>query len=296
MRTAPDTHANHPAIGVGCALVAASAASLTGILLRHIEAADAWQILFWRSGAFALTFLLFTIIRYRRRAAAALWAVGWPGVVAAVCLSASFITFIFAMLLTTVAAAVFVFSTAPLIAALLGMLVLKERPPVSAWLGISVMLPGMAMIMADGLLDGAILGYLMAIAATLGYSGGIVALRKRKHVDMVPTLFLAGILAMGVSGFFVDGLVINANDFMLSILLGIIPLGFQYLFITLATKYVSAAEVTLLMLSEAVLSPLWVWLGVGETPGLLTLLGGAIMILAVCGYTITVLRQTRKSA
>ena len=114
-------------LGLAGVLLAALAASSAGILLRQIETADGWQILFYRSLAFVAVLLVYICAQRRRDTLRAFLAIGWPGVVVALALGGAFIAFIFSMLLTTVAQAVFILSASPFFAALLGLLFLRER-------------------------------------------------------------------------------------------------------------------------------------------------------------------------
>ena len=60
-------------------------------------------------------------------------------------------------------------------------------------------------------------------------------------------------------------------------------LALPCMMLVVASRYLPPAEVALLTLLEAVLGPLWAWIGVGETPGRATLVGGAIVLAAIAG-------------
>lgn len=277
-------------IGLAGVLLAALAASSAGILLRQIEAADGWQILFYRSLAFVAVLLAYIVAQRRRDTLRAFLAIGWPGLVVALALGGAFIAFIFAMLLTTVAQAVFILSAAPFFAALLGLAVLRERVAALTWVSMAAALAGIGVMMGQGLVGGALLGSLVALAACLGYAAAIVALRAGRRVDMMPATCLAGVFAGGVCFFLAGDLAIGGRDLTFALLLGSAQIGLQYLLITLSARHVPAAQIALVMLVEVVLAPLWVWLGVGEAPSSATLLGGAIVLAAVLAQTLHALR------
>ncbi len=287
---------SYRSVGVAFVLLAAVSASLTGILLRQIEAADAWQVLFYRSGAFSLVLLLIILGRHGGHSRQAFRAIGWPGILAAACLAATFVAFILAMTLTTVAATVFVFSASPFFAALLAWLLLREPVAPRTWIGMTIALPGVGLMVADGLLDGGLVGNLIALAAAVGYAASIVALRMGRGIDMLPVVFLAGLFAMAASGLLTEDLAVGQQDLGFALLLGAGPLGLQYIFLTLGARRLPAAEVTLLTLVEAVLSPFWVWFGVGELPGVLTLFGGGVLLAAVAGHALSGLRRSAPKA
>ena len=104
--------------GLLCLFSATLFTSLAGVILRFVEAADGWQVLFYRSLAFVAVLLLFLVWRHRGATARAFRAVGWPGMAVALALSPAFILFILALLETTVANVVFILSLSPFFAAL----------------------------------------------------------------------------------------------------------------------------------------------------------------------------------
>jgi drug/metabolite transporter (DMT)-like permease len=278
------------ALGLAAVLLAAIAASSAGILVRQIEDASGWQVLFYRSLAFALVVLVVVIGRHRSGTVAAFRAIGVPGLVAAISLGGAFIAFIFALLWTTVAEAVFILSSAPFFAALLARLALGEVVGAATWAAMAVALGGIAVIVGDGLGGGG-WGAAAALAACLGYAGAIVALRAGRHVDMMPATCLSGVFAGLVCLPFAGSLAIGGHDLAFALLLGSGQIGLQYILVTIAARHVPAAQIALLMLVEVALAPLWVWIGVGEVPSGHTLAGGAIVVAAVAAQAVHALRR-----
>ncbi len=258
-----------------------------------IESADGWQVLFYRSVSFAALVFIFMLARDGRAAFQRFGGIGIRGAVVAICLGGAFIAYIFSVLLTTIASAVFILSASPFIAAILSTIFLGERPSKLAWICMSAGLLGVGVMMADGLLGGTILGSAVALIAAAGYAASIVAYRAGKDVDMMPATCLAGVFAALMSAFLVKDFVLSPNDLTFAILLGTMQIGVQYILITIAARYVPAAEVTLLMLTEVIAAPLWVWLAFGETPALLTLAGGAVVLSAVAVQAISALGAER---
>ena len=268
-------------MGIAMVLAGALCGSSAGILVRLIQHADGWQVLFFRSISFALTVFLFMVLQDGHRAVKRFLNVGPPGIVVAVCLGGAFIAYIFALLLTTVANTVLILSASPFFAAIIARAFLGERVSALSWGCMMAGLAGVVVMMADGLIAGTLLGSAVALLATLGYSASVVAYRAGKDIDMMPATCLAGVFAAIASGFWVDNFHLTTNDLAMALLLGTVQIGFQYILITLAARVVPAAEITLLMLLEVVAAPIWVWIGVGEVPAYLTLVGGAIVLTAV---------------
>ena len=141
--------------------------------------------------------------------------------------------------------------------------------------------------------EGSMLGLLLAFIPVLGYAVTLVCFRFKKGEDMLPAVFLAGVVAMVASAILAPTLAISANDLVMAILLGVVQLGFQYVLITYGVRRVPAAEVALLGRLQLVLGPFWVWIGVGEVPTVATLLGGGIILGVVLLHSLAMLRRGR---
>ena len=281
-------------LGLSYMFVATLFTSIAGIVLRLVEDADGWQVLFYRSAALVVTLVPFIAWRYGAGAGAAFRAIGRSGLVVAVCLAGAFSLFILALLETTVANVVFTVGLSPLFAALFAWVVLREALTRSTCVAIGACLAGLALMVGDGLASGTILGNGLALGACLCYSAALVAMRKGQSVDMIPAVCLAGLLAAVVAAWAAPaGLAVSGRDFGLAASLGVVQLGFQYMLLTFAIRHVPAAEVALIGRASLVLAPIWVWLGVGEVPSALTLAGGAVIFLAITSHGIIAIRRSR---
>ncbi len=260
--------------GLLCLVSATFFTSLAGIFLRLIEAADGWQILFYRSLAFL--------------------DVGRPGLVVAVLLGAAFMFFVFALLNTSVASVVFTLSLSPFFAALFAWLALRETVTPATWAAMLAAFAGVTLMFGDGLAEGSWSGNILALGSCLCYSATLVAMRKGRAVDMIPAVCLAGVIAAIVSALMAPGFAITGRDLLLAAALGVVQLAFQYMLLTTGTRYVPAVEVALIGRLTLVMAPLWVWIGVGEVPGELTLIGGAIVLAAVTGHGLLTLRAAHR--
>ena len=260
--------------------------SFGGLILRHIETTAGWQILTVRSLAFALTLLAYLLWRYRGALREPLLAIGWPGLLLIPAFSLGFISYLFGLILTSVANVVFIVSTSPFFAAVIGWLVLRERVGTPTWLAIFVALGGVALMVAGGLSAGGLLGMLVAAGAPISFAILIVLQRRQPEIDMLPAVMLGGLLAGLISAGLAEGWQMSGRDVALSALMGVGQIGFGFLLITLGARWLPPAQTALLTLSEAILAPLWVWLFVGEEPALATLAGGALILGAVAGLAL----------
>ncbi len=290
---APVTQDAKYPLGVLMVLVAGVCLSFGGLILRHVESADIWLMVFYRSVAFAGTLLVFLAVVYRGRLVRPFLAVGREGVVVALALGAGSICYLVAIDLTTVANVVFILGAGPLLTALLGRLVLGEQVRPVTWIAMAAALCGIALMVAEGLDSGRLAGNVVAFGAAAAFAVMVVAIRRAKSVDMVPASCLGGLVGAAASATMVGSFGISGHDLGLALLLGSAQLGAGFLLITLGARRVPAAEVPLLALTEVVLAPIWVWIWVSEVPGRLTLLGGAVVLAAVLGQATIRLRRRR---
>ncbi|MEY8243667.1 MAG: DMT family transporter, partial [Gammaproteobacteria bacterium] len=255
--------------------------STAGIALRLVEQADGWQILFYRSLALSVTILLILVFQKRSRFFDEFRGLGWNDCLLAVFLGTGFVAYVFALLYNTVANALFIFSCAPFVAGFLGWILLGERVATRTWLAIGVAMSGLAVMVGSELAVSRYLGTLLALWIPIAYAASIIAVRRSKRDNMLVALCLAGLVAGGLSAFFVTDYALTPRDLIISLYLGVFQVGVGFTLVVLGSRYVPAAQVGLLALVEPVLAPIWAWMGVGEVPGLATIVGGTIIFLAI---------------
>ena len=280
--------------GVTLVIVGGLFLSTSGILLRNIEAADGWQILFYRGFAFSTTLFLLLLLRYRSGIGAAFQAIGRPGLWAALVLGLGSICYIYAILWTTVANAVFIIGSAPLATAFVGWLVLGEKTSRFGIAAMLVSLCGIGLMFADGLLEGRWLGNVAAFGVVASFVVFLMIIRGRRGVDMLPATCLSGVVMGSVALLFVESLALTPRDLAITITMGCLQFGVGFWCFTVASRYIMASEVALFSLSESILAPIWVWIGVGERPSLLTLAGSAVVLVSVSAYCVSGIRAERR--
>jgi drug/metabolite transporter (DMT)-like permease len=270
--------------------------STGGLILRHMEAASAWQVLFYRSAAMAATTLAFMALQYRGDLIGPFRRMGRGGLFAGTALAVSMIGYVFAVMLTTVANAMFIVSSAPFFAALFAWLLLRERVRPSTWLAIAAAVVGIGLMFGDGIAGRGLPGLLAALVCAVTYAVLVVLLRRFRDVDMLPALTTACLLIMIVAGAMADDLAPPLHDVLLAVVMGVAQTGAGFFLIMLGARRVPAAEVSLLLLIEIILSPIWVWIVVAEVPTGIALIGGLIVFAAVATQaTIGVLWGRRPS-
>lgn len=280
--------------GVTLVIIGGLFLSTSGILIRNIETASGWQILFYRGLTFSLTLFLLLLLRYRTGIVTAFRAIGKPGLWAALVLGLGSICYIFAILLTTVANAVFIIGAAPLATAFVAWLVLGERTSRFGIIAMLVSLAGIGLMFADGLLEGRWAGNVAALGVVASFVVFLLIIRGKRSTDMLPATCLSGIVMAGVAALFLKSFVISNHDLVIAILMGCLQFGIGFWCFTVASRYIMASEVALFSLTESILGPIWVWIGVGEKPSWLTLVGSAVVLVSVVAYCVNGIRSERR--
>lgn len=281
--------------GVLFVLMAGVCWSSMGIGIRMIESANVWQVLFWRSVAIIVFLYVIIALRSRGRPFQAVRRAGIAAVIGGACLVIAFTGGIYSMQTTTIANAVFMFAAAPLLAALLGRLMLGEAVRRATWWAMGIAILGIAMMVGEGIALGQALGNAAAGMTAIAFACFTVALRWRKLEDMMPTVFLAGVFATAAGAVIClaggYGFSVPAGDIAVSMAMGVFQVGAGLVLYTLGSRAVPAGELALLSMTEVVLAPIWVWLAFGETAGFYTLAGGTIVLLAIGGNALSGMRR-----
>ena len=269
--------------------------SSMGLGIRMIEQANVWQILLYRSFALATFLFILISIRSNFKPLAIIKRSGLAGVIGAVGLVMAFSGGIYAIQTTTVANAMFLFASAPFLAAALGWFILRERVDKITMISIFVALVGISVMVRQGFSAGHGFGNICALISALGFAIFSISLRWGKLEDMLPSVFLAGIFAMIVAAIVcylkTYSFVVPAQDIAIALSMGVFQVGVGLAIYTIGSKVVPAAELTLLSMTEVLLGPLWVWLVIGETVSTNILIGGSILLLAIGGNAIAGIRQ-----
>lgn len=276
----------------GCAL------SLGGPIVRLLSTeTDVWQFLTWRSLAFAG--LMFTIAYLRAGSPqilrARLGQLGWLGLPIALAVALGQTCYVLALTHTTVANTTFILGSAPLFTAFAAWILLGERLSLRGFLALAAALLGVAIMVAGGLAGGRWLGNVFAGGALVTYGAYVLLLRHARDIDSFAASGLGGLAGAALALVLAGGdLAIPLPDLLLALACGTLQVGAGFAFATLAARLIPAAEVTLLILLEAIIGPLLVWFLVSEVPAGATLLGGAIVLASVITYASFSLQDERR--
>ena len=258
--------------------------SFGGIIVKSFEGANLWQILFWRQFFFIITVTLYLLFTYKKNFFSIFYKSGFPGLVAGIFLGAGFASYVFAMYYTTVANTLFIITTETIFLALFGFIFLKEKINLITFISILLGMSGVLLIVGSSLsiqTSEQFLGNLVAFIMPISFAVLIIIVRKYPSVDMIPAQFTAGVCA-AIIGYLVAGkLSVSPHDLFLGFLAGTFQIGFGFILITVGSKTTPAAVVGIMMLTEAVLGPIWALLFINEIPPSSVIIGGGIIIFAI---------------
>ena len=268
--------------------------SVGGPIIRLADESTAWQFLFYRSLGAALALLVYLLVA-GHPVLPAIRRTGVTGLIGGLCLAVGFIGYVWGVMNSTVANALFLISASPLFAALLGWIVMRESVSRSMWFAMGGVMVGVAIMIGEGLAEADLFGDLAALSAALGFAGFTVCIRRGRHTDMSPTILIAAVIAAAVSGTMAlaggAGLAVPLADVGLAAAYGVLVIGAGIFMLTIGARHVPAAELVVLSLTEVVFGPIWVALAFGEIPSLLTLAGGVVLLGSIVGQAVVGMRR-----
>jgi drug/metabolite transporter (DMT)-like permease len=210
---------------------------------------------------------------------------GIAGLGVAVCTAIASGTFIVALNHANVANVLFMQAASPIVAALLAWIALGEAITARAGVAMGVALLGVG-LMVGGPGSGGLLGVGASFVMMVAFAVAIVITRHRRDISMVPAICLSQLLVVLVAGPFSQPATIGERDLVFLVLLGVCQMGLGLVLFTMGARLIVASEVALITLLEVVLGPFWAWVAVGETPALMTVVGGVVVVAAVLLQTL----------
>ena len=255
--------------------------SFGGLIVKSFEGATLWQILFWRSVFFLIVVGVFLLITHKKNFLKSFYKSGIPGFIGGIILSIGYFSYVFAMYNTTVANTNFIIQTQAIFLAIFGYIFLREKISKLTLASIILAFSGIILMVGNSLSPGQLEGNIVAFIMPVSFATLILIVRKFPNTDMIPLQFIAGIGALFIGYFFSSKILISVHDIFLGFLAGAFQVGLGFILITIGARKTPAALVGIIMLTEAVLGPLWAWMFANENPPLVVLFGGVIIISAV---------------
>ena len=261
-------------------------------LLIRLSNIDTWGLLFYRGAIPFFVVLLGLLIVYKSNFIKLLFSMGFPGIIYAGTFTLTNITFIISIQNTNVANTLVMIAIAPMLSAVLGLILLKENPDKKTWIAIIITCLSAIYIFHDSLQLGNFFGDIFGFVTALGLAMGFVVVRSAKNKNLVPAAVLGKLSVAIIAVFFVKNFELIKTDIIIVPLMCVLCVAIPFVLLTIAPRFITAAEVNLFFLLETVLGPLWVWLVIKEQPTLETIVGGAIIILTISIHSFLALKKT----
>jgi drug/metabolite transporter (DMT)-like permease len=286
---------NKEIFGAICLFAAGFFLSFGGLLIRLIDSASTMQVTAYRSITFSLVALIYILIKFKSKTPQAFRKIGISGIWLVLILGLSNICFVFGMSNTTVANAVFIMSTGPLWAALASYFFLKKIVSAKTLIAITGSMIGIGIMFSQGIQSSNNLGNIIILAVPICFAIQLTLINKSPEIDFMPATFLAGIFVCLVGLVFIRDHTVSNHDLLLILFMGAFQVGIGFMLITIGSRYIPPHRAALYILLEPVLGPIWAWLGVGEVPPTIELIGGLIVFSFVTWRLIDQFREAEKN-
>ncbi len=260
-------------------------------LFIRIANVDTWGLVFYRGIIPFFSVFLVMLIIYKLNFFKILFNSGIHGIIYVCTFSLTNITFVVSIQNTNVANTLVMIATAPMISAILGSLVLKELPDKKTWISIVITFAAIIYIFFDSLKLGSFYGDILGFITAIGLAVGAVTIRSAKTKNLVPAAVVGKLLVAMFALFFIESFLLIDKDIIIVPLMCIICVAIPFVLVTIAPRFIPAAEVNLFFLLETIIGPFWVWLIIKEQPSLETLQGGLVIIATIAIHSFLKLKK-----
>ena len=260
-------------------------------LFIRLSSIDTWELLFYRGAIPSVVILIALILFYKSNLIKVTLAMGLAGLSYALTFSITNITFIVSIQNTNVANTLVMIATAPMLSAILAAVFLKENPDKNTWIAILITFLAVVYIFFDSFKLGNFFGDIFGLITALGLAVGANIIRSVRDKDLVPAAVIGKFLVAIFALFFVDNLILQGRDNIIVPLMCIMCVGIPFVLVTIAPRFITAAEVNLFFLLETIIGPIWVWLIIKEQPSIETIYGGILIIITIAVHSFYKLKK-----
>ena len=261
-------------------------------LFIRLSNVETWSLVFYRGIIpFILVFIGMLLI-YRLKFFNLLRSNGYYGLAYVLTFSVTNIAFVVSIQNTNVANTLIMIATAPMLSAILGSFFLKENPDKKTWVAIFITFFAALYIFYDSIKLGNFFGDILGFVAAMGLAVGAVIIRSAKKLNLVPSAVVGKLIIGLFAMLFVKDYSLNDNDIYIVPLMCIMCVAIPFVLVTIAPRFITAAEVNLFFLLETIIGPIWVWLIIKEQPTPETIVGGAIIVLTIATHSFLKLKKS----
>ncbi len=261
-------------------------------LFIRLSNVDTWGLVFYRGIIPFFTVFLGMLIIYKLNFFKILLSSGYHGLIYVGTFSITNITFVVSIQNTNVANTLVMIATAPMLSAILGAIFLKEPPDKKTWISIIITFIAIIYIFSDSLKLGNFYGDILGFITAIGLAVGAVTIRSAKSKNLVPAAVVGKLFVATFALFFIESFVLENKDLIIVPLMCILCVAIPFVLVTIAPRFIPAAEVNLFFLLETIIGPIWVWMIIKEQPSIETLYGGAVIIITIATHSFLKLRNS----
>ena len=261
-------------------------------LFIRLSNVDTWGLVFYRGIIPFFTVFLAMLLIYKLNFFKILFTSGYHGLIYIGTFSLTNITFVVSIQNTNVANTLVMIATAPMISAILGAIFLKEPPDKKTWISIIITFLAIIYIFFDSIKLGNFFGDILGFITALGLAVGAVTVRSAKSKNLVPAAVVGKLIVATFALLFIESFVLIDKDLYIIPLMCIMCVAIPFVLVTIAPRFIPAAEVNLFFLLETIIGPIWVWLIIKEQPSIETLYGGAIIIATIAIHSFLKLKNS----
>ena len=261
-------------------------------LFIRLSNIDTWGLVFYRGIIPFITVFLGMLIIYKLNFFKILFSSGYQGLIYVITFSITNVTFVVSIQNTNVANTLLMVATAPMLSAILGTIFLKEPTDKKTWISIIITFLAIIYIFNDSIQLGNFYGDILGFITAIGLAVGAVTIRSAKSKNLVPAAVIGKLFVATFALFFIESFVLIDRDQLIVPIMCILCVAIPFVLVTIAPRFIPAAEVNLFFLLETIIGPIWVWLIIKEQPSVETLQGGFVIITTIAIHSFLKLKRS----
>ncbi|KIC35741.1 membrane protein [Leisingera sp. ANG-M7] len=276
--------------GIGIALIGAALMSLDPVFIRF-SGVEELETSFLFGLFTAISMAVVIQLKDKRGVLKVLRESGWPLLAAGILMLGSASGLVFAIKNTSVANTFLIFSTTPAIAAVFSWIFLREKVSGQTLFAIVGVFAGIAVVVSGSTGTSNWFGDMLAVFAVSCLALMMTLLRKFPDVSRMGAVGVGGFLLALTMFFFTEPSAFSLNTWLIMGAMGLLTAPFGRVLSMVATRYATATEVSMTLMLETVLAPIWAFIFFTEVPGANSLVGGAIILVTIVAYTLHLTRE-----
>ncbi|MBN3561019.1 DMT family transporter [Aliamphritea spongicola] len=286
------TAGNTRASGILIALAGALLMSFDPIFIRF-SGVSGFDTAFLFGLFTAISMPVFIQLRDERGVVKAVRESGWPVVLSGILMLGSASALVLSIKNTSIANTFVILSAAPALAAVFSRIFLGEVTRRSTWIAIVSVMIGIAIVVSGSFESGNLLGDALALFAVTCLSLNQTLLRKYQGVSRMASVGLGGFFLAIVMFFLASPGSFSMSTWIIMGVMGLFTAPFGRVLSQVATRYITAPEVGMILMIEAVFAPLWAFGFFGEVPPVTSIIGGSVILITILVYAMSAAKEGR---